>query len=430
MKTTLRWLFWIVLVAIIATPFALFFTVLSPTPAVTASAKPSADDIARLTQVMRQHAGSAGAGQREVRLTARDLQLAIDHQLHQQQPPPPVAVAVGLDDGELTADITVKLPLAIRRHYLNLRAAMVPAGNTLKLTRLTAGELPLPGFAVAKVQQGLQAELAAAAPNGVDLTTSISQLAIRNGTLIVDYRSDSSLAQTIAAGQHALLASKIDQQSVSTYLARLGRLAINSGGRLALHTALPELFATATQRMAAGADPATENRSVLAALAYYGADPKLLDLVKLGDTFPRPPITVTLTLHNREDLARHYITSAVLSLVAGTDMADAAGLYKETSDANGKSGFGIADLVADHAGVVLAQIATRDGASARATAEQLAGINSDGQLMPPPDDPRLEAMAQQLASATSGELDSTIANIDRRIDALVKRLPLYARLQQ
>ena len=61
------------------------------------------------------------------------------------------------------------------------------------------------------------------------------------------------------------------------------------------------------------------------------------------------------TLHGRHDLAQHFSVSAALTVVAGAQAAESAGILKEMLDSRGGSGFSFADLSADFAGIAFAR---------------------------------------------------------------------------
>jgi hypothetical protein len=64
----------------------------------------------------------------------------------------------------------------------------------------------------------------------------------------------------------------------------------------------------------------------------------------------------TPTMHDRHDLAQHFVVSAALTAVSGAKAAEAAGILKELLDAEpGGSGFSFADLASDLSGVAFAQ---------------------------------------------------------------------------
>ncbi len=73
---------------------------------------------------------------------------------------------------------------------------------------------------------------------------------------------------------------------------------------------------------------------------------------------PRQPLRlVHLTLRGRNDLARHFLVSAVAAASGHATISNALGLYKEFSDFNTGSGFSFSDLAADKAGTKFGTLA-------------------------------------------------------------------------
>lgn len=60
------------------------------------------------------------------------------------------------------------------------------------------------------------------------------------------------------------------------------------------------------------------------------------------------------TIQTRHDLLQHFVVSCALTVLAGPQVSEAAGILKEMNDANGGSGFSFADLTADLAGITFA----------------------------------------------------------------------------
>lgn len=160
-------------------------------------------------------------------------------------------------------------------------------------------------------------------------------------------------------------------------------------GERDLMQALAPLFALAVERSRTG-DAVAEQRSALLALSLFvnGRTPGDL-LPEARDWLRAPPLA--LTLNGRDDLAQHFVGSAVLALFAGTQWADALGLSKEMSDARGGSGFSFTDLLADRAGTRLGeQIASGRGN----VAARLAGGLTDRDVLPP-----IEGLAEFIPEA-------------------------------
>ncbi len=61
------------------------------------------------------------------------------------------------------------------------------------------------------------------------------------------------------------------------------------------------------------------------------------------------------TMRGRHDTAQHFVVSAALVPLVGSEVAQSAGILKEIRDAQGGSGFSFADLSADLAGIAFAR---------------------------------------------------------------------------
>jgi hypothetical protein len=86
------------------------------------------------------------------------------------------------------------------------------------------------------------------------------------------------------------------------------------------------------------------------------------------------------TLQTRRDWCQHLVVSAGLTVLAGSDAARAAGILKEQLDARpGGSGFSLADLAADEAGIRLAEQLKQNPARLKL----LANDGDLSQLLPP-----------------------------------------------
>jgi len=90
------------------------------------------------------------------------------------------------------------------------------------------------------------------------------------------------------------------------------------------------------------------------------------------------------TLRDRHDWTQHYALSAGLAALENPLVSDAAGLMKEQLDALTEgSGFSFGDLVADRAGVRLANAATKSEAAAKAMQLRLQDRPDVDDLFPP-----------------------------------------------
>jgi hypothetical protein len=188
--------------------------------------------------------------------------------------------------------------------------------------------------------------------------------------------------------------------------------------------ALETAFALARDRSAQGS-AVEENRAALLALGVVLGHPRLALAVgekldgERSETAGRA--REGTTLRGRADWARHFALSGALTVVSAVAPSDAAGLLKEELDADGGSGFSFADVLADRAGTTLAEVATRDEASAAAIQARLTGGFRVDDFFPPADglpegipDTELRARYGGVGGPLYGR---TAEEIERRVSA-------------
>ncbi len=181
---------------------------------------------------------------------------------------------------------------------------------------------------------------------------------------------------------------------------------------------LQALFARAGERAARGGDLLTEQRSALLVLTLHVTGRSPASMLPEAADWPAAPRTV-LTLRGREDMAQHYLGSALIAAWAGGQWAQVIGLSKEMRDARSGSGFSFTDLLADRAGTRLGE---RIAAGHTEPAKRLAaGLKVDALL--PPLDGLAEFMPEAEFVRRFGGLGApgyraVLADIDARIAAL------------
>jgi hypothetical protein len=142
-----------------------------------------------------------------------------------------------------------------------------------------------------------------------------------------------------------------------------------SGGDGRFAALVESAFAKA-RHDSAGGDAVLQNRAAILALGIALGDEKIARLAGVeGDADLVRQASATrgnATLRGREDWPRHYLVSAALLVLENPFFSDSVGLTKEALDTiDGGSGFSFADLAADKAGILFAEAATRNEASAR-----------------------------------------------------------------
>lgn len=195
--------------------------------------------------------------------------------------------------------------------------------------------------------------------------------------ILIDYVLPKS-GNTALTSYQSLVLTADEQQLVAIYVKHLKTLP-KRGPLVAL---LAPLFETVKTRSSKSNDPVGENRAALLALAKaFGGDELTAMLSdstarKIRTSFP------PYTIYGRRDLAQHMVLSAGLTLVADEGIAELIGLDKEISDLRGGKTISAWDLLADKAGVRVANKATRSAKSARQLQIAVADAKQDSDILP------------------------------------------------
>jgi uncharacterized protein YfiM (DUF2279 family) len=133
---------------------------------------------------------------------------------------------------------------------------------------------------------------------------------------------------------------------------------------------------------APGRQAETYNRAAFVALALYVVGKRAYPLASSTEQAVKScgKPAVSISLHDRSDLAKHWTLSAALQAVLGNDSATAFGEWKELADSlPSGSGFSFIDLAADRSGLRVARLGV-DERSADAIARRLASATEDDLL--------------------------------------------------
>jgi len=117
-------------------------------------------------------------------------------------------------------------------------------------------------------------------------------------------------------------------------------------------------------------DAVRQNRAALLALGYIVGHPDVAELAQI----PVSPSTIEwsksvrgrIRLRQRGDWPRHFAVSAALDVMRDLELSDGVGHLKEVRDSMGGSGFSFTDVLANRAGILLADRSTNGRLDARA----------------------------------------------------------------
>lgn len=290
--------------------------------------------------------------------------------------------------GLASADASLQLPWP-RDRWLNVaaRATVGIADGRLDLTvhALRVGRVGVPRWLLAALSP-VVVRVALSEPYVRGALSATRALRIEPDAVTATYGRLETPRGTIA---RLMWGGALDEvrARVRAYVARLLEVlpGAPSGDRRFV-TALGTAFAQARER-SRGGSAVEENRAALVALGIVLGHPKLSAFI--GDPLDAETagrlraIREATLVRGRPDWVRHFAVSGALVVLSSAAPSDAAGLFKEERDAAGGSGFSFGDLLADRAGTIFADLATRDEDSATGIQERLARGASVEDLFPP-----------------------------------------------
>lgn len=331
---------------------------------------------------------------------------------------PQLNMRAGFNRDELTGALSLRIA---RRSWLNVGLQAQAGEPGFPPTSAQIGAIQLPPVLM---RAGLKLALALVDQTGagVDPDQLVRQLQISGGGLV---RLTIELPDSLMASvrQNASTVSGApDMATVSPYLASLLDLQMESRfAPVPLDTAVRRVFTLASVR---GGQPVMEGRAALIALAMQSIDYRVGRISgKDSKANACEPESLKMLVAGREDLAKHFALSAVLSIVGATRFSEAAGEYKELNDSlRGGSGFSFVDLLANRAGLRIEQ-ALRNRAQAPQLIRTLAVIDAAG-LLPTEQAGRLdeglsaEQFREKYGSLTSEAYTRQVALLDSLLDQL------------
>ena len=361
----------------LSSPLWLLALALGPAPMDLETRSLSVDDVENARRLLRENdPRRLRDGERKrVELTQRELNLLLRYAL-----PDSAAARVGLAPELLSLAASAPVPANPLGAYLNVEVVFAQSGPTLAPIAVSAGRLRLPAWLAEPLSSLGDSLLRSRLPEYAAALESLESIQVAGDRVALTYRWQTELLEQLKDRGRQLVVPDDQRQRILAYYATLLRISHTLRPGDSLARALGPLFAEAVARSDAGADPAMENRALILALgmAFQRANPNRL--VREGDAPVAVVRRLPVTLHGRHDLAQHFAISAALAVGGGSKLADVIGVFKELSDSRGGSGFSFADLLADRAGVVLAERAT--GTDARQIQQSLANRSDETLFIP------------------------------------------------
>ena len=333
------------------------------TPLVEPARRLSHQDIARIKLLLRQH-DPRHLKKQELRtlfLTERDLNLLLEYAN------PHLLKASGRVDMQpeaMKVRLTVKLPDNPLGGYLNITADLSDVDGRIHIKRFTLGGLSLPVWLLEPLLLQGHRVMLARFDEYRTAVDAISSYQFQEDRLVVVYQLDPSLVERLKQSGKVFLLPESETHRMLAYHEELARISGQYvSRRISLGKVLTPLFQLAAVRTTESGEPQAENRALLLTLTMYALGMNINRFIDVP--LEQPVKSLHLTVLGRHDLVQHYLVSAALTVSAGSGLSAAMGVFKELDDSRGGSGFSFADLLADRAGIRLAEMATGTEPQAR-----------------------------------------------------------------
>lgn len=412
----LRFLAWLALAlaglsfALALTALALLASALEASPTVEREPSLSPRSITQARQILVQNdPRRLQAG--DLRAAILPVRLADDAANHLASRVRDARARVETLDDLVRVHASLRLPGVPQRPFVNIRADIRTTGGLPELQGFRIGRLELPPALVLTATR-LAIQTSGVSEEAELLRRSIVAVSVAPGgrNLQIAYVWDPAMLERLRTRAVAEVDPEQLRSVNDALSAMLSHRAANVPIRLT--EILPAL------RAGDESDGFARQRSVLLILAAYLGGKDLSKLIpELGGW--KRPVPRELILHDRNDIAQHFIISAALAAWAGEPLAEAIGVWKELEDARAGSGFSFADLAADRAGTRFGQLVRERDPRIEIL---LAGAVLDGDLLPslaglPEYIPAAE-FRRRYGSTDSPAYRALIDDIDRRITAL------------
>lgn len=281
---------------------------------------------------------------------------------------------------------TIGLPESFLGNYLNCSIFLAETKEKPIIDQITIGRIPLRDKWITPVhylwdqlirQLGLSNEFSL-------LLGVVKEVHFQTGEMTVVYEWKSEVAEKLVEKGRTLVISDQDRESIIAYNNHIAGI---TRGMKTTETSLiyftKPVFDLAYQRSEKNGRPRAENRAAILVLTMFVNNRPVTSLSgnPMGKVLPLPK-DFKATLYGRNDLSKHFMLSAAMTILADSELANMIGLLKEIEDLMGGSGFSFADLLADRAGVRFAELSMANEQQAKSVQLLMARVVRESEFMP------------------------------------------------
>ncbi len=338
-------------------PVAAALLAVESSPRVTGTGTPDAAaaarvrDLAKRLQVLVKKESAAGV----LTFSEADMNAAL---ASVSRVLPGVAGRVAVRDGQMEAGFSAGAPYMPEGRWINLQATLAASEDGLAVTRLQVGRLPLPpGPTLWALRVGLDSALGDGIGTAVLRWIAALQIDPPNITLVLEpgELTGAGRVERLKARLRAMAAGATEPGRVRAHLRALHGAAQDRELAAGDGSVLPYLAYTVAQAGAhEAADPRSEMRAAIFALALYCGDPRFGGAIGVwlpGSMQGARNHCAEATLAGRQDIVRHFVLSAGIHAASTDRTVLGLGELKELLDSNpGGTGFSFDDMAANLAG--------------------------------------------------------------------------------
>ena len=285
------------------------------------------------------------------------------------------SAAVSVNSGWMDLAASVKIPKTPLGQYINFKVGLRETDVLPRFRYLKLGKIPVPNLVADFILEKSLDHLYSR-PGYEVAEDVIQKVALTEARMDVTYKWRGDLTDAV----RSTFVSGADQERLRVFQHELARVVNGLGNRAALEDIIAPVFAFARER-AIGGDAVEDNRAALVVLSAY-INGRNLERLAPDVKDWKKAARVKVLSYKRDDLPKHFLTSAGLAVTGGSTLSQAIGLFKEVDDSQGGSGFSFTDLLADDAGTRLGQVAVESTDSARRLQSKLSASLSEADLIP------------------------------------------------
>lgn len=335
-------------------------------------------------------------------------------------------VALGFNPSFAQLGTSTRIPIGLGSIYVNTNCKIALTNTQSYLDVCKLGDLPVPGWLLKpfvnagvwlvfdrEVRQSFNNMLAGLRYNDRNLVLRA------NKSADLRQRVNASLDNAANVARVALANDIPPPQIIEVYLNVLYKTDFTGKSLLLPIQQLAQLASVRSLQH----DPALENAAMIWALAIRFGSQRFARLANVTDSTTK----LGVRIREREDLALHFLYSAILAQVGNENLSFNIGELKEVLDSGaGGSGFSFVDLMADKAGIAFAQKLTRSDADAVSAQQVLANARSERAFFPFSHDLPEGFSQSQFARVFTSIDDKTYTSLAAVIDTRIAAVALHS----